>query len=119
MCHWVGAFISQHVVTQLHSSLSYANPHPTTVCSGLDSTCYGSMLLLDVGVQYLTCDNFKHTTFATVSINASVASMLRPRGTTLKAPKCYQAAIWHTRLAWEAEWSCRASMQVTLLLRST
>jgi hypothetical protein len=40
-----GDFISQRVVTQLHGeSLSYADPHPTTVCSGRDSTCYSSML---------------------------------------------------------------------------
>jgi hypothetical protein len=54
-----GDLTCQHVVTQLHGEiLSYADPQLTTVCSGLDSTCYSSMLLLDVGVQYLTCDNF-------------------------------------------------------------
>jgi hypothetical protein len=31
------------------------------------------MLLLDVGVQFLTCGNFKHTTFVTVSINPSTS----------------------------------------------
>jgi hypothetical protein len=69
-----GHVVSQHVVTQLHGeSLSYTDPHPTTVCSGLDSTCYGSMLLLDVGAQFLTCDNFKHTIFVTVSIDPSTS----------------------------------------------
>jgi hypothetical protein len=69
-----GDFISQRVVTQLHGeSLSYADPHPTTVCSGLDSTCYSSMLLLDVGVHFLTGDNLKHTIFVTVSINPSTS----------------------------------------------
>jgi hypothetical protein len=57
-----GDFISQHEVSQLQGdSRSYSARHPNTVCSGLDSTCYSSLLLLDIGMKFLTCDNLKQT----------------------------------------------------------
>jgi hypothetical protein len=50
-----GGFLRQHVVTQLQGDgLSYSAPHTKTVCSGLDSTCYSSLLLLDIRVKFLT-----------------------------------------------------------------
>jgi hypothetical protein len=48
-----GVFISQHVFTQLKGdSFCYKAPHPTTVCSGLDSTYYDSLRLLDIGISF-------------------------------------------------------------------
>jgi hypothetical protein len=50
-----GDFSSQHVVTQSHGeSLSYVNPHPTTVRSGLDSTCYSDAHLATHSVAITT-----------------------------------------------------------------
>ena len=69
-----GDFLSQHVVTQLQGdSFCYTAPHPTTVCSGLDSTCYDSLRLVDIGILFLTHDKIKKTIFLTVSVNPSTS----------------------------------------------
>lgn len=69
-----GDFLSQDVVNHLAGhSLCYAASHPMTVCSGLDSTCYSSLRLLDIGVQFLTCKNIKQTIFLTASINPNTS----------------------------------------------
>jgi hypothetical protein len=67
-----GDFVSQDVFTQLHvEGLSYTDPHPTPVCSALDSTCHSRLFFLDVGVSSLTWENIKQTIYITVSVNPS------------------------------------------------
>jgi hypothetical protein len=65
-------FVSQTVVDRLSGNeYSYASPHPMTVCSGLDSTCYQSARVIDIGISFLACDNIKKTIFLTPRINAA------------------------------------------------
>jgi hypothetical protein len=65
-------FVSQTVIDRLSGNEhSYASPHPMTVCSGLDSTCYQSARVIDIGISFLACDNIKKTIFLTPRINAA------------------------------------------------
>ena len=65
-------FVSQAVVDRLvGNKLSYTSPHPMTVCSGLDSTCYQSAQVIDIGISFFTSAKIKKTIFLTARINAA------------------------------------------------
>ena len=80
-----GDFISQDLVHKLHGeNFVYITPHPLTVCSGLDNTCYVRDQVIDIGLTFVTHSLVIKTIYLTVRLIPTKIDLIIGRQTLKK-----------------------------------